>query len=639
MRFMDVTGGYGGIDNYIDASDLAFGPQVGNATWHVQTVITPTWVYAKYANTNPSQGPTSGGGNGTYNYPVATKIYGNQPWAVSGTDAPFTITGTVTSGSPVVTGVSATTGIIAGATISGTGIPAGTAIAALGATIIGNTTNGSAVVTGIASTASLSSGMTIQSAYVPAGTTISAVNSSTQITLSANATGTGSIVLTVAMESMLTLSAAATASGSGETLTVTNPPWTPLSASDGGKFAYSGINGAQTWVVLTLDTGGPAHGLKTGQYIYIYGNANTVPATNGTVGVTLKINSNVTYTAWVTSPTTIIVAIYAGGAPTSSNPLYVNSTTPVTVNWTTTCSTPFYASCVPYEYAAAMCSQVGCDLWLNIPHAASDSLVRAIAAKVIANIGPTSKVYLEFGNENWNGSFPSYLYHQSLSILMGYVTPGTSLFDGHLVAYGQSLSNGFAGSVPLTTSHAFDTFVAAWSVAGLSTSRIKRVYGSQYSATSVTQNLAASLQQYGITAVDYFPSIAPYMTLPNDLVITAAFAPAGSVVSNSGSWPVDAMNDLYRYWMAYSQTVWCYGKAMPSIPRDWGNRSTRPRRRRPAAAQQADRWRPAPTMSVTRSSIRWAAKRPWASARRPSRFPRATSPRWRCRRGRRGRPQ
>ena len=70
-------------------------------------------------------------------------------------------------------------------------------------------------------------------------------------------------------------------------------------------------------------------------------------------------------------------------------------------------SVPDDAFCVPYEYAAATCRQVGCDLWLNIPHAAADSLVQAIAAKVVANIGPTAKVYLEFGNENWNTLFPS----------------------------------------------------------------------------------------------------------------------------------------------------------------------------------------------------------------------------------------
>ena len=46
------------------------------------------------------------------------------------------------------------------------------------------------------------------------------------------------------------------------------------------------------------------------------------------------------------------------------------------------------------------------------------------------------------------------------------------------------------------------------------------------------------------------------MTLPTDFSIASAMAPAGATVSNAGSWPVDAINDLYRYWMAYSQTVW-----------------------------------------------------------------------------------
>ena len=138
---------------------------------------------------------------------------------------------------------------------------------------------------------------------------------------------------------------------------------------------------------------------------------------------------------------------------------------------------------------------------------------------------------------------------------MGYVTPGTSVFDGHLVTYGQPLLNNTYGAVPLTTSHAFDVFAAAWTGAGLSASRLRRNYGSWWTSTGTTQQLARSLQQYNITAVDHV-HVATYMTLPTDFSIASAMAPAGATVSNAGSWPVDAINDLYRYWMAYSQTVW-----------------------------------------------------------------------------------
>ena len=82
------------------------------------------------------------------------------------------------------------------------------------------------------------------------------------------------------------------------------------------------------------------------------------------------------------------------------------------------------------------------------------------------------------------------------------------------------------------------------------------------------QQLANSLQQFNITAVDYV-AVATYMSLPTDFSIASAMVPAGATVSNAGSWPVDAINDLFRYWMAYSQAIWGTGRATPSIARAW----------------------------------------------------------------------
>ena len=563
LRFMDVTGGYGGPSNYIDASDLAFGPQVGAATWSAQTSQWVSFPYLRYLNTNPAKGS---GGDGTYNWPASTKIYGNLPWMVSGTDAPFTVTGTLASGSTIVSAVSATTGIIAGAAVAGTGIPANTSVAALGMYVLANVATGSAIVTGIASTATalIQVGMAVSGPalggadgvpIIPTGTTVSAVGAN-QITLSANAVGPLVGPIQIGSGSLLTLSANATATASGETLTITNPPYFSLPATDNGNFFSTG-SGSQTATIMELSTGGPAHGLKTGQYGAAYNSYGTsYSITNGTNNYTQSGAGNDAITIYVTGPTTIAITYgNSVGTPVSAYPLTINSTTPITANFAAQVGVPASAYCVPYEYAAAMCQQVGCDLWLNIPHCASDGLVQAIAAKVMANIGPTSKVYLEFGNENWNASFPSDAWHTRLSTLMGHATPGTSLFDGHLIAYGQTLPNGAYGSVPLTANHAFDVFAAAWTATGLSASRIKRIHGSWWNGVQATQNLASAFQQFNITAADYV-AVATYMSVPADFSIASAMAPAGATVSNAGSWPVDAINDIFRYWIAYSQSNW-----------------------------------------------------------------------------------
>jgi hypothetical protein len=62
--------------------------------------------------------------------------------------------------------------------------------------LTGSTTNASAVVTGISSTAGLRAGDAVTGTGIPVSTTILSVNSSTQVTLSANATATGTPSLT-----------------------------------------------------------------------------------------------------------------------------------------------------------------------------------------------------------------------------------------------------------------------------------------------------------------------------------------------------------------------------------------------------------------------------------------------------------
>jgi hypothetical protein len=66
-------------------------------------------------------------------------------------------------------------------------------IALTKSSLSGTTTNGSRIVTGLSDTSQMVVGMKVSGTNIPALATVSSINSATQITLSANATGTGTV--------------------------------------------------------------------------------------------------------------------------------------------------------------------------------------------------------------------------------------------------------------------------------------------------------------------------------------------------------------------------------------------------------------------------------------------------------------
>jgi large repetitive protein len=139
-------------------------------------------------------------------------------------------TGTLASGSPLLTNLSSLAGLVTGVTITGTGIPTGTSIAAVNtANFTGTLAIGSSLVTGLAGTTGLFAGENVSGTGVPAGTTIKAINSPTTITLSSSATASGVQSLT---RTTITLSASATASGT-QSLTANPGQWLVQTTSVG----------------------------------------------------------------------------------------------------------------------------------------------------------------------------------------------------------------------------------------------------------------------------------------------------------------------------------------------------------------------------------------------------------------------
>lgn len=60
----------------------------------------------------------------------------------------------------------------------------------------------------------------------------------------------------------------------------------------------------------------------------------------------------------------------------------------------------------PYEVAADLANRSDSDLWLNVPIAADDAFVGALADLMVARLDDGRKLYVELGNELWNWSDP-----------------------------------------------------------------------------------------------------------------------------------------------------------------------------------------------------------------------------------------
>lgn len=97
------------------------------------------------------------------------------------------------------------------------------------------------------------------------------------------------------------------------------------------------------------------------------------------------------------------------------------------------------ATGVAYEYMVALCNAAGKDLWINVPHLATDDFIRklallirygsdgtepydhAVANPVYAPLDPARRVFIEYSNEIWSngGSFPQGDWAQAQASALG----------------------------------------------------------------------------------------------------------------------------------------------------------------------------------------------------------------------------
>ena len=64
----------------------------------------------------------------------------------------------------------------------------------------------------------------------------------------------------------------------------------------------------------------------------------------------------------------------------------------------------------PIEAMVDLCNQTGSDMWITLPHGADDDYFRRAAELVKERLAPSSKIYVEYSNEVWNGAFKQAKY-------------------------------------------------------------------------------------------------------------------------------------------------------------------------------------------------------------------------------------
>ncbi len=68
---------------------------------------------------------------------------------------------------------------------------------------------------------------------------------------------------------------------------------------------------------------------------------------------------------------------------------------------------------VAFETMIKLANTLGVDPWINVPTAADDRYVEALATLIKNQLNPALKCYIEYSNETWNFGFPGYQYAEA----------------------------------------------------------------------------------------------------------------------------------------------------------------------------------------------------------------------------------
>jgi len=154
---------------------------------------------------------------------------------------------------------------------------------------------------------------------------------------------------------------------------------------------------------------------------------------------------------------------------------------------------------VPIAVMITLANTLQKDIWVNMPHIASDEYVTNYATQVKAGLDPSLKVYLEYSNEVWNNGFAGYAYAVSEGKKLGLDTVPQQFVgsnrDGDYFARLRYYS--------LRAVQIFDLWEAQY---GAGNTQLVRVLGSFIGDKVLTEQMLKTVSPNKVDAI----AIAPY---------------------------------------------------------------------------------------------------------------------------------
>ncbi|MGH1578850.1 Ig-like domain-containing protein [Planktotalea sp.] len=180
-----------------------------------------------------------------------------------------------------------------------------------------------------------------------------------------------------------------------------------------------------------------------------------------------------------------------------------------------------YSTGVPVEVIVALGNQVGADIWVNIPHDATDDYIQQFAQYVMDNLDPELNVYVEYSNETWNGAtfgHPAWLWQEALD---------------RWGATDQTLGD-FQASQP----------TAAMQYAGLRASEMSTIWNSVFTGSDAERLKVVAAPQPELDSASEIPSlISDYMTVPLEAGLNPINDGAFDVFAGNGYFGADFIED------------------------------------------------------------------------------------------------